>query len=103
MEENNTIEQQTEPVQKDDLQEAIEKVMDNVRKQSMLLGAQAICQTIVDKIYAFESSYGKKSANDYKRCLKDLKKFCDIALSRRVNADGTTELIEQSNAETVQN
>ena len=103
MEENNTIEQQAETEQKDDLQEAIEKVMDNVRTQSMLLGAQAICQTILDKIYAFESSHSKKSANDYKRCIKDVKKFCDIALSRRVNADGTTEPIESDDAETVQN
>ena len=103
MEENNTIEQQEEAVQKDELKSAIEKTMDNIRTQSMLLGAQAMCQTILGKIYAFESSNGKKSANDYKRCIKDVKKFCEVGLSRKVNADGTTEEIEQEEPETVQN
>ena len=100
MEENKTIEQQEEVVQKDDLKAAIEKTMDNIRTQSMLLGAQTMCRTILSKIYMFESSHGKKSANDYKRCIKDLKKFCETGLSHKVNADGTTEPIEE---ETVQN
>lgn len=103
MEENKTIEQQEETVQNDDLKAAIEKTMDNIRTQSMLLGAQAMCQTILSKIYTFESTYGKKSANDYKRCLKDIKKFCETGLSHKVNADGTTEPIEQTDVETVQN
>ena len=103
MEENKTVEQQGESVQKDELKEAIEQTMDKIRTQSMLLGAQAMCQTILNKVYAFESSYGKKSANDYKRCIKDIKKFCEVGLSRKVNEDGTTELIEQEESETVQN
>ncbi len=103
MEENKTVEQQEEAVQKDDLKEAIEQTMDKIRTQSMLLGAQAMCQTILNKIYAFESSQGKKSANDYKRCVKDIKKFCEVGLSRKVNIDGTTEQIEQKETETVQN
>lgn len=81
---------------KDELREAIEETMSNIRMQSMLLGAQAICKTILDKIYAFESSKGSKSANDYKRCLKDLKNFCNVGLSRKVNFDGTTEPIEET-------
>ena len=103
MEENKTIEQQEETVQKDDLKAAIEKTMDNIRNQSMLLGAQAMCKTILNKIYVFESSYGKKSANDYKRCIKEVKKFCEVGLSHKVNADGTTDPIEQAEAKTVQN
>lgn len=103
MEENKTIEQQEEAVQKDELKDAIEKTMDKIRTQSMLLGAQAMCTTILGKIYAFESSDNKKSTNDYKRCIKDIKKFCETGLSRKVNADGTTEPIEQNDVETVQN
>ena len=103
MEENNTIEQQEETVQQDDLKAAIEKTMDNIRAQSMLLGAQTMCRTILTKIYAFESSQGKKTANVYKRCIKDVKKFCETGLSHKVNADGTTEKIEQDQVETVQN
>lgn len=81
---------------KDELKDAIEETISNIRRQSMLLGAQAICQTILDKIYAFESSRSKKSANDYKRCLKSLKEFCAVGLSRKVNADGETETSEET-------
>lgn len=71
---------------------AVEETLEKVRTQSMLIGCQVICQTILDKIYAFERSQGKKSANDYKRCLKELKKFAEIGISRNVNTDGTTTL-----------
>jgi hypothetical protein len=48
---------------------------------------------------------GKRTMNDYKRFIKDLKNFCDTGLSRKVNADGETEPIEEEPAteETVQN
>lgn len=101
MEENKPIEQQETGQQNtDELKGAIEDTLSKIRTQSMLLGAQAACQIIADKIYTFESSYGKKSANDYKRLIKDIKSFCNTGLSRKVNADGTTEPVE---AETVQN
>ena len=90
----NGVNETITPEAKDELKEAIEETMSTIRMQSMLLGAQAICKTILDKIYAFESSNGSKSANDYKRCLKDLKNFCNVGLSRKVNADGTTEPVE---------
>ena len=102
MEENKTIEKQEDTnLNTDGLKGAIEETLSKIRTQSMLLGAQAICKTVLDKIYAFESSYGKKTANDYKRCLKDLKKFCEVGLSRKVATDGTTEPIEKT--ETAQN
>ena len=91
------------PEAKDELKDAIEETLSNLRMQSMLLGAQAICKTVLDKVYAFESSHGKKSANDYKRCLKDIKNFCEVGLSRKVNTDGTTEPIEKDSTETTQN
>ena len=87
----------------DELKGAIEETLSKIRTQSMLLGAQAICQTILNKIYAFESSNHRKSANDYKRLIKDIKKFCETGLSRKVNLDGTTEPAEQAESETVQN
>lgn len=87
---------QEEPGTTDELKGAIEETLSKIRTQSMLLGAQAMCQTILGKIYTFESSKSKKSANDYKRCLKDVKQFCEVGLSRKVNPDGTTEPIEKS-------
>ena len=104
MEENKTIEKQEEAnVETDELKGAIEETLSKIRTQSMLLGAQAICKTILDKIYVFESSNHKKSANDYKRCIKELKNFCNVGLSRKVNLDGTTEEINKAESETVQN
>ena len=104
-EEETTQTQETisEPGATDELKVAIEETLSKIRTQSMLLGAQAICKTVLDKIYAFESSNRKKSANDYKRCLKSLKDFCNVGLSRKVNLDGTTEPIEQDESETTQN
>lgn len=80
----------------DDLKGAIEETLDKIRRQSMLLGGQAMCQVILNKIYAFESSQGKKSTNDYKRCIKDIKHFCEVGVSHKVNAGGETEPIEEA-------
>ena len=83
------------PEEKDELKEAIEDTLSKLRRQSMLLGAQAICQTILDKILVFERTPGNKSNNDRKRLIKDIKNFCEVGLSRKVNTDGETELIDE--------
>lgn len=84
------------PEAKDELKDAIEDTLSKLRMQSMLLGAQAICQTILDKILVFERAPGSKSNNDHKRLIKDIKNFCEVGLSRKVNTDGTTEPIEET-------
>lgn len=91
MEENKVIENQEEPLNNEELKDAIEETLSKIRRQSMLLGAQAMCRTILDKIIVFERTAGKKSNNDHKRLIKDIKKFCETGLSRKVNADGETE------------
>lgn len=87
----------------DELKVAVEETLSKIRTQNMLLGAQAICKTVADRIYAFEYSQSKKTANDYKRLMKDIKKFCETGLSRKVNIDGTTEPVEPTESETEQN
>ena len=96
MEENKVIENQEETLNNDELKSKIEETLSKVRSQSMLLGAQAICKVILDKIETFERTNSKKSNNDHKRLIKDIKKFVEVGLSRKVNFDGETE-------ETVQN
>ena len=88
--------QEGTPIDEEQFKAAVEETLEKVRTQSMLLGCQVICQAVLDKIYAFESSQGKKSANDYKRCIKELKKFCEIGVSRTVNPDGTTTPKEET-------
>ena len=82
-----------------ELKSAIEQQLSKIRRQSMLLGFQVSAQSVLDKIAAFENTPGNKSNNDHKRLIKELKKFCEQGLSRKVNVDGETEAVE----ETVQN
>ena len=91
------------PKTNDELKDAISDTLSKIRRQSMLLGAQVMCQTVLDKITAFERKPGSKSNNDHKRLIKDIKQFCEIGLSRKVNYDGETEPVENSEAETAQN
>ena len=106
MDEEKIIEgQDTTPMDNEDLKKAIEEQLSKIRRQSILIGAQTACKVVLDKINAFEKSPGSKSNNDHKRLIKDIKKFCETGVSRKVNADGETEPInkESDEPETVQN
>lgn len=83
------------PMENDELKEAIEAQLSKIRRQSMLLGSQVICKTVLDKIVAAMNKPGKRSLNDYRRLVKDLENFCKIGLSRKINTDGETEPIEE--------
>lgn len=82
---------------KDELKVALEDQFKKIQTQSMLLGAQAMCSTILQKITIFENQPGKRTLNDHRRLVKDLKKFAETGLSRKVNLDGTTSPIEDDN------
>lgn len=87
----------TEEIKTDDeLKGAIEATLSKIRRQSMLLGFQVACQTVLDKIVAFDRKPGSKSNNDHKRLIKDIKQFVEQGLSRKVNTDGETESIEET-------
>lgn len=92
----NPEEAQTEPNTDDELKGAIEETLSKIRRQSMLLGFQVACQTVLDKIATFERKPGSKSNNDHKRLIKEIKQFAEQALSRNVNADGETEETAQN-------
>lgn len=105
MEENkNPIEEQETPTMNDDeLKGAIEEQLSKIRRQSMILGFRVSCQTVLDKITTFERSPGSKSNNDHKRLIKDIKKFVETGLARKMNENGEIEVSEEANSETVQN
>ena len=99
-EENKMIEDQEEPkMDGDALKEAIEAQFEKIRRQSMLLGAQVMCHTILDKITVFERKPGSKSNNDHKRLIKEIKQFCEVGVSRKVNTDGETDPIDSNETE----
>lgn len=107
MEENKNINEVEEAVEEvdgssmsnDELKGAIEDTLSKIRTQSMILGFRVSCQTILDKITTFERTPGTKSNNDHKRLIKDIKKFCEQGLERKMNENGEIEVPEQ----TVQN
>ena len=99
---NNTIEEQEQDqnnIDNDGLKDAIMARMQQIYNDGMIVGFQTACNNALSKIYSFESSCGKKSANDYKRCIKDLKKFFETGISRNVNSNKE----ESTDEETVQN
>lgn len=91
-----TEEEQQPEMSNDQLKDAIESTLSKIRRQSMLLGAQSMCSVILEKIVRAESAPGKRTMNDYKRLIKDVRKFCETGLSRKVNADGETEIVDNN-------
>ena len=75
----------------DELKDAIEEQLSKIRSQSMMLGFRVACQTILDKVSAFERTPGTKSNNDHKRFIKEIKKFVKTGLSRKINDNGEIE------------
>lgn len=101
---NEAIEEQEQnPLDNEELKKAIMARMQKIYNDGMIVGFQTACHTALNKIYSFESSDGKKTANDYKRCIKDLKKLFNIGLSRKASMDEKPEEEENAEAETVQN
>ena len=92
-------------IEEDPLKEAINEQLKKIQRQNLLLGAQTICHTVLEKILKAENQPGKRTMNDYRRLIKDLKKFCQTGISRKVNTDGETEPIEEESIteETIQN
>lgn len=89
----------------DPLRDAIEAQMKKIQRQSMLIGAQTMCHVVLEKIATHMNKPGKRTMNDYKRLTKDIQKFCETGISRKVNEDGETEpVVEESTVEnTIQN
>lgn len=104
MEENKNIneveeavaEVDTSEMSNDELKGAINETLSKIRTQSMILGFRVSCQSILDKIAAFERTPGSKSNNDHKRLIKDIKKFVEQGLARKMNENGEIEVPEET-------
>lgn len=96
-------EEQTTPIEtsdqnneEDPLKEVINEQLRKIQRQNLLLGAQTICHTVLEKILKVEMQPGKRTMNDYRRLIKDIRHFCEIGISRKVNTDGETESIDNN-------
>jgi hypothetical protein len=95
-EENNVIEDELiTPEVKDELQVAITEQFEKIRLQNLLLGAQTSFSVIIQKITVWESQPGKRTLNDHRRLIKEIKQFCETGLSRKINPDSTISPIEE--------
>lgn len=81
----NVDEGQSDLMDNYELREAVESQMRKIHNQGMVIGFQTACHTMLDKIYAFENSVGKKSTNDYKRLVKTIAEFCNVGVSRKLS------------------
>lgn len=75
----------------DELKKAIEAQMSKIRNQSMTLGFQVSCSSILQKITVAKKKSGKKSYRDYERLIDDIQKFCETALSKKDEANNSVE------------
>ena len=85
---------------KEESKEAVQAQMRKIHNQGMVIGFQTACHTVLDRIYAFERKPGSKSTNDYKRLVKDIKKFAETGVSRKMNSNDEIEVVGET--ETVQ-
>ena len=100
------LEESAQPENKDDVfKEAIDAQLRKIQRQNILIGAQTMCTVILEKITTAMNKPGKRTLADYKRLTKDIEQFCRTGISRKINADGEVELVEDEPAteETVQN
>ncbi len=102
---DNIEEKNDNPMDNYELKSAIEAQLSKIRSQNLALGFRVCCQTVLDKITAFEHSPGNKSNNDHKRLIKDIKKFVETGLSHKMNEKGEIEVptTEETESETAQN
>lgn len=102
---DNIEEKNENPMDNNELKSAIQEQLRKIQSQNLALGFRVCCQTVLDKITAFEHSPGKKTNNDHKRLIKDIKEFVEKGLSRKMNEKGEIEVpvAEETKAETVQN
>lgn len=82
---------------KDALKDALEEQFKKMRTQNLLLGAQTMAQVILEKLVVWEKQPGKRTLNDHRRLIKDIRQFCETGMSKRVNPDGTISSIDDTN------
>ena len=102
--EEKTNEQPNDTLAEDDeFKKLVYERMRKIHNEGMVVGLQTACHTILDIIYSFECGPGKKSSNDYKRLIKEIKKFCEVGTSNKQNSNSDVKNEEESTSETAQN
>lgn len=69
-----------------DLKDEIKHVMDKLQTQSMLLGGQSMAIMIARMIDGEMNKPGKRTMADMKRIVKEVRRFCQVAIDHKVEA-----------------
>ena len=96
-EEIKVLEEETKQDDQDFLKDALEDQFHKIQTQGMLLGLQTACQVILKRMSVWEKQPGKRTLNDHRRLIKDIKQFCEVGISKKVNLDDNTKLTEETN------
>lgn len=70
----------------DELKNDVQEVMEKLRTQSMLLGGRSMALMIARMIDKEMNKTGKRTHNDLKRIIKEVRQFCQVAIDHEVEA-----------------
>ena len=68
----------------DELKNDVQEVMEKLRTQAMLLGGQSMALMIARMIDGDMNKPGKRTHNDLKRIIKEVRQFCQVAIDHKV-------------------
>lgn len=68
----------------DELKNDVQEVMEKLRTQSMLLGGRSMALMIAKMIDQDMTKPGKRTHNDLKRIIKEVRQFCQVAIDHEV-------------------
>lgn len=81
--EDEPIVAQTDDLATEELKEAMNEQFTKIQNQAMVLGIRVASKMVLDKIAVAMSKPGKRSLNDYKRLIKEIEDFCNVAMTQK--------------------
>jgi hypothetical protein len=81
--EDDVVEEQANDLATEELKEAMNEQFTKIQNQTMVLGIRVASKMVLDKIAVAMSKPGKRSLNDYKRLIKEIEDFCNVAMTQK--------------------
>lgn len=81
--EDEPIVAQTDDLATEELKEAMNEQFTKIQNQAMVLGIRVASKMVLDKIAVAMSKPGKRSLNDYRRLIKEIEDFCNVAMTQK--------------------
>lgn len=81
--EDEPIVEQADDLATEELKEAMNEQFTKIQNQAMVLGIRVASKMVLDKIAVAMSKPGKRSLNDYKRLIKEIEDFCNVAMTQK--------------------